>query len=46
MIERDVIEGYVSFEKAREEYRVAIDPKTMKVDQVATGKLRNESGKT
>jgi N-methylhydantoinase B len=46
MIERDVMEGYVSLEKAGIEYRVAIDPKTMKVDQVATGKLRNESGKT
>jgi N-methylhydantoinase B len=44
MIKRDVIEGYVSLEKAAEEYRVAIDPKTMKVDQEATDKLRNKSG--
>jgi N-methylhydantoinase B/oxoprolinase/acetone carboxylase alpha subunit len=40
MVERDVIEGYVSFEKAREDYGVVIDPKAMKVDEEATKKLR------
>jgi N-methylhydantoinase B/oxoprolinase/acetone carboxylase alpha subunit len=41
MVERDVIEGYVSFERAREDYGVIIDPKTMKVDEEATRKLRD-----
>jgi len=36
----DVMEGYVSLERAREDYRVVIDPKTMKVDEEATRKLR------
>ncbi|MFD0986262.1 hydantoinase B/oxoprolinase family protein [Methyloligella solikamskensis] len=36
----DVIDGYVSLEKARESYGVAIDPATMTVDEVATAKLR------
>jgi N-methylhydantoinase B len=41
MVERDVIEGYVSFERAKEDYGVIIDPKTMKVDEKATRKLRD-----
>jgi N-methylhydantoinase B/oxoprolinase/acetone carboxylase alpha subunit len=41
MVERDVIEGYVSREKAREDYGVAINPQTLKVDEVATGNLRD-----
>jgi N-methylhydantoinase B/oxoprolinase/acetone carboxylase alpha subunit len=40
MVESDVIEEYVSLEKAEEDYGVAIDPKTMKVDEEATRKLR------
>ncbi|OGP73203.1 MAG: hydantoinase [Deltaproteobacteria bacterium RBG_16_49_23] len=36
----DVMEGYVSLEKAREDYGVVIDPKTRKVDEKATRKLR------
>jgi N-methylhydantoinase B len=40
MVESDVIEGYVSLEKAKENYRVVIDPKTKKVDKEATRKLR------
>jgi len=40
MVESDVIEGYVSLEKAREDYRVVIDPSAMKTDQEATKKLR------
>ena len=41
MVASDVTEGYVSFEKARENYGVIIDPKTMKVDEEATRKLRD-----
>lgn len=40
MVEWDVLEGYVSLEKAKEDYRVVIDPKTFKVDAEATKKLR------
>jgi N-methylhydantoinase B len=40
LVERDVLEGYVSLEKAKEDYRVAIDPQTLKVDMEATRKLR------
>jgi N-methylhydantoinase B len=40
-VESDVMEGYVSLEKAREDYGVIIDPKTMKVDEEATRKTRN-----
>lgn len=42
MVERDVLEGYVSLEKAREDYGVVIDPKTLKVDTEATKKLRGQ----
>jgi N-methylhydantoinase B len=41
MVESDVIEGYVSREKAKEDYGVVIDPKTMKVDEETTRKLRD-----
>ena len=41
MVESDVREGYVSVEAAREEYRVVIDPETMKVDMAATVQLRH-----
>jgi len=40
MVEWDVIEGYVSLEKAREDYGVVINPETMNVDRAATEKLR------
>ena len=40
-VESDVMEGYVSLEKAREDYGVIINPKTMKVDEEATRKTRN-----
>jgi N-methylhydantoinase B len=46
MVERDVLEGYVSLEKAGEDYRVVIDPNTITIDQEATRKLRNTSRKT
>jgi N-methylhydantoinase B len=42
MVENDVLEGYVSLEKAKENYGVVIDPKTTKVDREATKKLRNQ----
>jgi len=40
MIESDVIEEYVSLEKAEKDYGVVIVPETMKVDEEATRKLR------
>jgi len=40
LVESDVINGYVSLEKAKENYGVIIDPKTMKIDPEATKKLR------
>jgi len=40
-IARDVIEGYVSLEKAREDYGVVINPQTLKVDEEVTGRLRD-----
>jgi N-methylhydantoinase B len=40
MVEWDVIEGYVSLEKAKEDYGVVINPETMKIDMGATGRLR------
>ena len=42
MVERDVLEGYVSFEKAKEDYGVVIDPQTLKVDMETTKKLRRQ----
>jgi N-methylhydantoinase B len=40
MVRSDVINGYVSYEKAREAYGVVIDPETGEVDAQATEKLR------
>jgi len=40
MVEWDVTEGYVSLERAREDYGVVINPETMKIDMGATGRLR------
>jgi N-methylhydantoinase B len=37
----DVIEGYVSLEKAKEDYGVIINPKTLTLDEQATRKLRD-----
>ncbi len=45
MVESDVIEGYVSLKKAREDYGVIINPKTMKVDKEATRRLRRDKVK-
>jgi N-methylhydantoinase B len=39
-VETDVVKGYVSLEKAREDYGVIIDPKTLTLDEEATRKLR------
>jgi N-methylhydantoinase B len=40
IVEQDVINGYVSIEKAREDYGVVVDPQTLKVDRVETAKVR------
>lgn len=40
MVREDVIQGYVSLEKAREDYGVVLDPATMKADLAATEELR------
>ncbi len=40
MVESDVLNGYVSKEKARDEYGVWLDPKTGKVDVKKTSQLR------
>jgi len=44
MVENDVMEGYISLEKAKEDYGVVINPKTIKVDMDATKKLRSQKG--
>jgi hypothetical protein len=36
------MEGYVSLERAREDYGVIINPETFKVDMEATKKLRGQ----
>jgi N-methylhydantoinase B len=40
MVREDVIQGYVSLEKAKEDYGVVIDPATLKADLAATDELR------
>ena len=40
MVQEDVVQGYVSLEKAREDYGVVIDPATLKADLAATDELR------
>jgi len=37
-----VVNGYVSIEKAREDYGVVIDPATLSVDAAETEKIRAE----
>jgi N-methylhydantoinase B len=39
-VEADVVNGYVSIEKARDDYGVVIDPVTLKVDLEETDKVR------
>jgi N-methylhydantoinase B len=41
---QDVINGYVSVDKARNDYGVVIDPETLKVDLVATENIRAKKG--
>ena len=41
-VAHDVAEGYVSVEKAEEQYGVVIDPETGKVDAKATDVLRKQ----
>jgi len=40
LVESDVADGYVSVEKAKEDYGVVIDPETTKSDPEETAKLR------
>jgi N-methylhydantoinase B len=40
-VEADVVNGYVSVEKAREDYGVVMEPTTLKVDLEETEKVRN-----
>jgi N-methylhydantoinase B len=40
MVKEDVIQGYITLERAREDYKVVIDAETMKVDMDATSRLR------
>jgi N-methylhydantoinase B len=40
---QDVRDGKVSLESAREDYAVVIDPKTLRIDEKATKKLRGKS---
>jgi len=40
MVLNDVREGYVSPESARSDYKVAVDPKTLEIDEEETRKLR------
>jgi len=40
LVEKDVADGYVSLECAKEDYGVVINPETMKADRASTKKLR------
>jgi N-methylhydantoinase B len=40
---KDVLNGFVSLKKAREDYGVAIDPHTMRLNEAETAKLRRTS---
>jgi N-methylhydantoinase B len=42
---QDVIEGYVSLERAREDYGVIVNPKTLTLDEEGTRKLRESMKK-
>ncbi|MEA2594735.1 MAG: N-methylhydantoinase [Thermomicrobiales bacterium] len=44
LVLRDVREGKVSLERARDAYRVAVDPATWTVDEAATARLRGATG--
>ena len=40
LVLNDVLQGYISLDSARSEYKVAIDPATLEIDEEKTGKLR------
>jgi len=40
MVRRDVIEGFVSLEQAKEIYKVVLDPVSLEIDWAATEKMR------
>jgi N-methylhydantoinase B len=40
LVEQDVLDGYVTLERAKEDYGVVINPKTMKANEEATAALR------
>ena len=40
MVQNDVVQGFVSLEKAKEDYGVVIDPSTLKANLAATEDLR------
>jgi N-methylhydantoinase B/oxoprolinase/acetone carboxylase alpha subunit len=40
MVQEDVIQGYLSLEKARDDYGVVIDPVTMEIVGEATRSVR------
>ncbi|MBP1748306.1 MAG: hydantoinase [Deltaproteobacteria bacterium] len=40
LVLNDVIQGYVSLDSARSDYKVAIDPATLRIDEEETRKLR------
>jgi N-methylhydantoinase B len=42
LVAADVAEGYVTVERAREDYGVVVDPATLQVDEAATRALRAE----
>ena len=42
-VRQDVTNGYVSIEKAREDYGVVVDPGTLQVDLEETRKIRAEN---
>jgi len=44
MVREDVVQGYVSLEKARGEYGVVLNPETMKLDEEATRSARESRG--
>jgi N-methylhydantoinase B len=43
MVAADVMEGYVSLESARNDYGVAVDPRTGEIDREETKRLRNKA---
>jgi len=43
LVERDLIDGYITLEQAREIYKVVIDPATLRVDSAATVQLRKQN---